>query len=319
MSDKLFTYGPDNIDQLLSTTLSKWAAGGNLEDQVFSATPLWKKLYAKAKKADGGASILQPVMYGKNTTAQSYDDYDILDTTPQDGFTLTQAKWKNQSVSISIAGPQIRKNSGAEAVLDLLQQKTDQAVMSLKDLMSQLLFGTTNGSTDITSLYTMINATSTIQDVNSTTNSWWQATVTTGGSFTTQGINDMRTTDDTIGEYNPQSVVDVVATTKAVKNYYEASLVPNLRYSPATEVDPTFKSLKFRNADVFNDPNCNSGTIYMFSTDDLQMWINSNADMKTSEFVKPSDQDAKVAQIFLMCELVTRARRKLAKITSITA
>jgi len=319
MADKTFTYGPDNVDQLLTTTLSAWVKD-NLQDQVFNAMPLYKKMYEKAQKIDGGASLLTPVMYAKNSTAQSYDDYDILDTTAQDGFTNTQGLWKNLAVSIAIAGPQLRKNSGSKTkVLSLLDAKTNQAVMSLRDLVSEQLFAAAPGSDDITSLVTMIDATSTIQDVNSTNNSWWQATVTTGGSFATQGLDDMRTTNDTVDEYNPVSMTDVIATTKAIKNYYEASLTPGIRYTPAGSGDPTFDGLRFRGAQIFSDPNATSSVIYMFSSEDLYLVINSNADYMTTPFVKPSNQDAKVAQVLIMLQLMTRARRKLAKITTVSA
>lgn len=319
MADKTFTYGPDNVDQLLTSTLSKWLEGGNLEDQIFSKKPLLKKMFAKAKMLDGGASILQNVMYGANGTAQSYSGYDILDVTPQDGFTTTQALWKNIAVSIAIAQDQIDKNTGEAAIINLLQSKTDQAVESLRDELSTQLFAAAIGSKDITSLPVIMDATSTIQDVNSTSNSWWQATVATSGSFATRGLDDMRTNSDTVDEYNPDSVLDTYVTTKAVKNYYEASLTPNVRYTPAGTGNPTFSSLMFRDAEVFSDPKCTSGTMFAFSTEDLFFVINSNANMKKSEFVKPSNQMAKVAQVILMLELVTRARRKLLKIGSITA
>lgn len=318
MADKMLTYGNDNIDQLLTTTLSTWAQE-NLEDQVFNAMPVYKKMYAKAKTVNGGASSLIPVMYAKNDTAQSYAGYDTLDTTPQDGFTLTQAKMKNLAVSVSISGEQLRQNAGQAQVISLLDSKTSQSMDSLRDLASTQLFAAAPGSKDLTSLVTMIDATSTIQDVNSTNNSWWQATVTVGGSFALQGLNDMRTTMNTVDEYNPNSTLDTIVTTKTIKNYYESSLTPNIRYTPAGTGNPGFSGLIFRGAEIMSDPNATSGVIYMFSTDDLYLLINSNGQFKTTEFVKPANQDAKTAQIILMCELVTRARRKLAKITTVSA
>jgi len=320
MSDdtKYLSYGPSNVGDLLATTLSKWASE-NLEDQIFNAMPLYKKMYAKAKKQNGGATILLPVMYEKNNTVGWYSKYDSLDTTPQNGFTLTQGKWKNLSGSVSISGDDLAKNSGEAQIISLLDSYTMQAMESMRDEVSTSLFRTAPGSTQMTSLVTMIDATSTIQEVNSTNNSWWQSTVTSGGSFAAQGLDDMRTTRDTVEEYNPVSTIDTIVTTKAIKNYYEASLTPNIRYTPGGDGKPTFSSLMFGNAEIFSDPSATSGVIYMFSTDDLSLYINTNGEYRTTEFVKPSNQDAKVAQIILRVELLTRARRKLAKISSVTA
>lgn len=318
MADKTFTYGPDNTDQLLATTLSAWASE-NLEDEVFKVRPLYKKLHDKARTQDGGVSILLPVMYAKNGTAQSYDEYDILDITPQDGFTNTQALWKNLAVSISIAGVQMNKNSGVSQVINLLDAKTKQAVESLVDLFSEQLFASSPGSKDVTSLPKIFSTSTTIQDVSGSSNSWWQATVVSGGSFATQGLDDMRTSINTVDEFNPASTLDTVVTTTTIKNYYEASMTPNMRFTSAGVGDPTFSGLQFRATEIFSDPNAPSGEMYMFSTEDLFLFINSNANMKTTEFVKPATQIAKVAQIIITAELMTRARRKLVKITGISA
>jgi hypothetical protein len=67
------------------------------------------------------------------------------------------------------------------------------------------------------------------------------------------------------------------------------------------------------------DANCTSGALYMFPSKNLYLVLNSNADYKKTEFVKPSDQDALVAQIIVMGQLVTNNRRKLGKLTGITA
>ena len=318
MADKYFTYGSANVDQLLTTTLSTWA-DKNMNDQIFYQMPFLKKMYAKAKKKDGGASILVPVMYGKNATAGSYSGYDLLDTTPVDGFTTTQAKWKNNAVSITISGEQLRQNSGEAKILSLLDEKTNQAVESLRDEVTAQLFSTSVGSDDIESMYTMFDATSSIQDVNSTSYSWWQCTATTGGSFATQGLNDMRTTANTIDTYTPSSALDTIVTSTTVYNYYEASRIPSLRYASTGSAEGSFGSLLFRGAEMMTDANATSDAIYMFSSDDLYLVINSNGDYMTTPFVKPSNQDAKVAQVILMAQLVTRARRKLGVITSISA
>lgn len=318
MADKYFTYGNDNVNQLLTTTLSTTIAQTPV-DQVFKKKPFLEKMMKKAVRKDGGASILIPVMYAKNNTAQSYSGYDTLDTTPQDGFTSTQAKWKNVAVSIAISGEEERQNSGASKIVSLLDIKRSQAEESLKDLVVTQMFAAATGSKDIQGIPTLIDATSTIQDVNSTNNSWWQATVTSSGSFATQGLSDMRTTESTLSEFKPSSMLDIGLTTKTILNYYEAALFPGTRYTPASTVDGSFTGLQFRGLTLFSDPEATSGVIYMFSTDDLFFVINSNADFTATPFVKPAAQDARVAQIIFMAQLVSRARRKTGKITGIFA
>jgi hypothetical protein len=318
MADKYLTHGPDTVNQLLSSTLSQWAQE-TYADQVFKKKPFLTKMLSRAKRYDGGASVILPVMYAKNSTAAFYSDYDILDTTPQDGLTSAQYHWKQGSASISISGKLEAQNSGSKAVIGLLDVKKNQAVESLEDIISAALFASSTGANDISSLVNLIDATSTIGEINSTTNSWWQATSTASGSFSSRGLSDMRTLWTTIDVNKPASNVDMVVTTAAVYNFYEASLTPLVRYEQSQTPTGSFPTLKFKTADVFYDNDCTSGVLYMFSSDDVYLALNTKNDFRTTEFVKPSNQDARTAQVIFMGQLVSRARRKTGKLTGISA
>ena len=100
---QLFTYGPSNVDALLSTTLS--AVRNKFADNIFTKIPLFMWLKSKAKiTEDGGASLVVPLMYGKNTTAKSYSGYGIIDTTPQEGLTAAQYIWAQYAATVTIFG-----------------------------------------------------------------------------------------------------------------------------------------------------------------------------------------------------------------------
>ena len=169
------------------------------------------------------------------------------------------------------------------------------------------------------SMATMTDITSTIQDINSTTYSYWQADVNTGGSFAAQGLSDMRTLWVDIAKRNPSTVPDCIVTTSDIYNYYEGSLQPMIRYTAGGSAEGSFESLKFKTADVFYEAQATSAVMYMFPSANLFLVLNSNADYKKTEFVKPSNQDARVAQIILMGQLVTNARRKCGLINTISA
>ena len=82
-----FTYGPSNVDALLSTTLAS-IPKKKFADNIFTKIPAFMWFKKKAKlTVDGGANLLMPLMYGKNATAKSYSGYGIIDTTPQEGLT----------------------------------------------------------------------------------------------------------------------------------------------------------------------------------------------------------------------------------------
>jgi hypothetical protein len=320
MTIDVFSGGVTNVGTLLSTTLSHYVQN-NLEDQIFSSTPLLSELYKNKKTADGGADLRVPLMYEVNGTSTWYSGYDVLNTTPQAGMTDSRLDWRNLATSISIAGDEERKNSGKARLTSLLEAKTYQAEMTLKKDLTSALFAASTGTKAITTLVEMIDATSSIQEINSTTYSWWQAQVTASvGSFATGGLSAMRAMYTAIAKTMPETVVDTIVTTDTIYNYYEGSLTPQTRFSPSDKVgDASFETLKFKSAKVFYDASCTSGALYMFPSKNLFLITNSNADMKKTEFVKPSNQDARVAQIIVMCAVGTNARRKLGKLTSITA
>ena len=99
-STSLFTYGPPAtgtgaVDTLLSTSqsvLAKLAEEGYLNDAIFNFIPFlnWLKQKTQVVK-QGGASVLVPLMFGKNSTFKAYSGTEQIDTTVQEGITMAFA------------------------------------------------------------------------------------------------------------------------------------------------------------------------------------------------------------------------------------
>jgi hypothetical protein len=316
MADTLFTHGPATTTTLLATTIENRRKG--IQDAIFDEIPTLKLLKDKGAIVDGGASIVIPLMYETNGTAQFYSGYDTLVTTPQEGFTTTQYKWKEAAVSISVSNREENiQNVGPSAVESLVDAKIKQATMSLKTLLNTSLYAVAPAATEIGSLATTIDATSSIGDINSTTYSWWQSDVNTSGSFAAQGRSDMLTL------YNALLVEggkpDILVTTPSVHAYYEGSLVPQQRYESNSVGNASFKELMFKNAQVVFDNSCTSGVMYFLDSRHLQLYISSGNNMKMTNWKEPSNQTARVAQLLMACELVANNRRRLGKLTTISA
>lgn len=197
--DTLFTWGPDNVAQLLVSTLAK-RPKKDIQNAIFNNIPTFEYLNSKGRvMLDGGSSIVVPLEVAKNSTAKFFDGYDILDVTAQDNHTAGQYKWKQGYSSVSISGREANiQNRGESALMNLLMMKQKNAERSLRDVINQKLHGASNTAKEITSLVTLIDATSTIGDINSTSNTYWQSEVKTGGVFATQGIADWRNLYNTL-------------------------------------------------------------------------------------------------------------------------
>ena len=111
-----------NFDQLLATTLANYR--DQLTDNVFTARPLTYFLTDKGRirMIDGGTKIVEPLIYGTNSTVSSYAGYDTIGLTAQDGITAAEFEWKQYAASIAISGIEEAKNNGDQAILNLLEK-----------------------------------------------------------------------------------------------------------------------------------------------------------------------------------------------------
>lgn len=101
--------GNPNYDALLSSTIKNYRRqfSDNLSRSFFLMYWLTRK--NKKTERDGGTAIVVPLMYGRNTTVRSYDGYETLDTTPQEGLTAVEYPWKHPRVR----GELFRRGQGA--------------------------------------------------------------------------------------------------------------------------------------------------------------------------------------------------------------
>ena len=322
-SSTLRTFGPTNIDSLLATTKEVFAkAGPQLNDAVFGHIPLLDRLNKKTKTTkQGGASILVNLMYAKNNTFKAYAGDDILDTTGQEGITTAQFKWKNYGGTVKYDGDEVRMNMGQGKLLDLVNAKVEQAMMSAADTLAQDIHATSQTANKVSALPILVDATSSVADINSTTYSWWQAQVTASGSFAARGLADLRDLRDDILRQGQSSLggPDIIVTTQAIAEYYEASLEPQIRYRSRERADASFSGLDFSGAEVVFDTNCQSGVAFMLPLNALEFVCHSDAQWTLGNFIEPSNQDVRIAKVLWMGNLITNNRRRLGKLTGITA
>jgi len=316
-----FTYGPSNVDALLSTTLAS-IPKKKFEDNIFTKIPLFMWFKKKAKMTvDGGANLMVPLMYGKNTTAKSYSGYGIIDTTPQEGLTAASYLWAQYAATISISGLEDRiQNVGTAAIIKILESKVTQAEMSLADKMDIDLWATSVTGTNINTVQTVVDQTTTIGQVSKSSNSWWQSQLVASGSFAARGPSDMRNLYNTITNQSlAKGAPDLICSDQSTFQYYEGTVQPQIRYSDTDMADAGFENLRFKGATMTYDPNTPSGNLFMLSSDALKLVTNKGTNFITTKFIQPSNQDAKVAQLLWAGQLASDNIRRLGKMTGITA
>lgn len=299
-----------NVGILLSTTLKKYRS--TLTDNIFKSNAVFYHLKENGyvKEEDGGERIVEPLMYGKNTTAKSYSGYDVLDTTPQEGIDSAEFNWKQYSVSISISGKEERQNAGRSKIIDLLDAKTKQAEMSLTEQLTSDMFtdGTGNGGLGLTGLKAMVANTGTYGGINSATYTWWQA----GYNSTSEALalDDMRTGFNT-ASIGGKDTPSLIVTTQTLYEKYEGLCSTTIQMnSEGTKklADAGFQTLQFKGVPLVWDEYCNSTDMYFLNSKHMKLTIHKDANFETTDFVKPENQDAKVAQILFMGNLTCNRR-----------
>ncbi len=253
-------------------------------------------------------------MYGKNTTVKSYSKYGLLDVTPQEGITAAKYAWKQIAGSVAISGLEERQNSSSAQIVDLLEAKILQCEESFREKLDEMAFsdGTGNTGQDILGLRALIPIspiTGTVGGINRATagNEYWRnkfdATgYTTWGGATDTAIKAMRSmyNEASKGNIHP----DLILTTRSVYGLYEGACVLNERFTNTKVADAGFENIKFKGATIMFDEYCTAGYMYFLNSKYLNWVVDTQTNFKNTPFQKPVDQDAKVSQILLMCELV---------------
>jgi hypothetical protein len=306
-----------NFDNLLTTTLANYRS--TLTDNVFTARPLTYKLMegGRIRMLNGGTKIVEPLIYGQNSTVGSYSGYETLALTPQEGISAAEFEWKQYAASIAISGIEEAKNNGEQEIINLLEAKIMQAEESMRESFNQMFFadGTGNSSKDWNGLGNLVEAGNTVGGINSGTYTWWASKEENTSAALTLAQMSSLYNSVSVGNDHP----DLLLTTQTLFEKYEALLQPNLRYTDTKTADAGFQNLLFKAAPVMYDVHCTAGVFYMLNSKYLTLVGHSGKWFSQTSFISPEDVDARYALIMCYGNLTVRNRAKQGKLTAKTA
>jgi hypothetical protein len=318
------------LDELYATTFEK--VKPVLADQITNENPLLAALNSKSRvSVDGGRTIRRPVLYAYNDTVGSYSGYDLLDTTPQDGFGYAEYTWKQFAGSVTISGRDERLNMGGARIIALLQAKFDQLRVSVEEALNTMLWAdvTTegNGGKDFLSVPAIVGDGITTGATGKTTlggidndsdgQSWWRSKVVDGADLTT--VDGVRTLNNVLNSLAiVKSKPDFEFTTQAGFEAYEALAAPQIRFVNTKMADLGFESVAHKTAEVIFEEDVPSGEWYFLNSDHLEFVQHSSCWNDMQPFKSPVNQDAKTAQVLYMGELITDVRRAHGRIINLT-
>ena len=307
----------DAFQTLLATTLANYR--DQLTDNIFTARPLTYHLMDKGRirMLDGGTKIVEPLIYGQNSTVGSYSGYDTISLSPQSGISAAEFDWKQYAASIAISGIEEAKNNGEAAIVNLLEAKIMQAEESMREGFNQMFFGngTGNSGKNWDGLGNLIESGNAVGGIDGATEAWWNSyEENTAGALT---LAQMATAYNTVSVGNDHP--DMVLTTQTLFEKYEALLQPQLRYTDTKTADAGFQNLLFKAAPVTYDAHCPAGVVYFLNSKYITLVGHSGKWFQQTEFVRPENLDARYALIMCYGNLTIRNRKKQGKLTAKTA
>ena len=227
----------------------------------------------------------------------------FVDVSPSDVLTSAVFDYKQLAGNVSISGLEQVKNSGTEAIINLLEARINVLEKSLMNSLSTSLYsdGTGSAGKEVGGLQLIVAdaGTGTVGGINSGTFTFWQnaQTTATGSAFSVANVqSDMNTIYLSLvrGADSPDLVM-------AGTNAYTAflgSLQAIQRITSDDLANSGFTSLQYLNSDVVFDSACNTNRMYFLNTDYLRLEVAAARDFVPGEAKMSVNQDAMVTPMF---------------------
>jgi len=270
-----------HFDNALATTLE--SRTGKLADNVTNNNALLYRLREKGniRPLDGGSKIVEELEYGESDYTW-YSGYDTISTTNPEIFSAAEYEWKFLAAPIGCSGEELLKNSGRERRIDLMEAKIKNAEKTLKNQMSVGIYsdGTGSSGKQLTGLKALVAdspTTGTVGGINRATSGnefWRNYALNASAPLTNATIYDAMNKvflACSRGIDKP----DLIVASDDMYSIFEASLIPEQRFTNSKMADAGFQNLKFKGTDVIYDGGmkgaCPAKHMYFLNTDYLRL------------------------------------------------
>ncbi len=291
-----------NLSEIVTTTLRNRSK--TLSDNVSNHNALLRRLRENGNQTSvTGRDIVRELEYADNGTVQFYSGYETLDVSPSDVLSAAVFDYKQLAGNVTISGLEQVKNSGSEAIINLLEARINVLEKSLMNSLSTSLYsdGTGTSGKEVGGLQLLVSdaGTGTVGGINSSTYTFWQnaQTTATSSAFSVANVQtDMNTIYLSLvrGADSPDLVM-------AGTNAYTAFLGSLQAIQRITSDDLArsgFTSLQYLNSDVVFDSACNTNRMYFLNTDYLRLEVAASRDFVPGEAKMSVNQDAMVTPMF---------------------
>lgn len=301
-------------DQISGITERKFIP--KLYDNIFDSDPLLQRAKKKFyQKIDGGTSILVPLNYATNTSGGWYAGAETLSTADNEVITAAEYVWKQVYDNISINRIDELKNSGDAQIIDFVKSKVKIAEKTMSTRLATGLYSSGSDPKSIVGLGTMMSTSNTVGGISQSSYSWWQPKLDSSTTTLTIAAMQARDTAATVNNDAPT----VVMTTRTLYNSYYALLQPQQRFQDSESAKGGFQALMFNGKPVLPDSYCTANSMLFLNENYLHLFVHKDEDMRFEPFMKPVNQNVKVAKVYWAGAFATSNLRLQAALTAVTS
>ncbi len=300
-------------DQISAITEKKFIP--KMTDNIFDSNPFTKRLKEKSPKLDGGERIMVPLLYAQTTSNGWFTGADTLSVSDNEQFTAAAYVWKQAYANITVTRLDELKNSGDSAVLNLVKNKVKAAEKTLAATLGTGVYNDGTTSKAIIGLRAIVDSASTVGGIAQGTYSWWQAQEDTTSTTLTMSVLQSLFTDASIGNDSPT----VGLATRANYDRYYNLLQPQQRFIDVSTAKGGFASLMFNGIPMIADSYCPANHVFLINENYIDLYIHKDENFRFEPFIKPIDQNVKVAKIYFAGALGSSNNRMHAKAEALTS
>ena len=289
-----------------------------LTDNVYSATPVLKRLSDKAKKMDGGLQIQVPVISSTTGAGGSFSDLDTLTISRTDNMSAAVYNWKQYYEPVRISQLDVAKTSGDAGKLDLVASKIKIAEANFAENLSTGIFsdGTGNSGKDITGFAAMISASSTYGGIAVADMSSWAAQVlSNSGTDRALTLALLQQLDGSCTDGKDAPTLFIAK--QNVYNEAYALFTPFQRIESEEMGKLGFKSLMINGKPLVVDSHAPAKSILAINEEYVNLYIHKDHNMRKEHHASLESSDSMLTKIFWMGNLGCSQRRRQGKLADI--
>lgn len=251
---------PTSITDIITTTIE--SRSKKIRDNITknNAALAYLKERGNVRPVSGGSEILEEISFAENANTGWYSGYDLLPVAAQDVIGAARFDFRQAAVPVVISGLEQLKNSGKEALIDLMESRMRVAEASMSNLLAAGVYsdGTGASGKQLVGFDAMLPVTPTTGtyggiDRSTAIGTFWRSKSTTAGvaltSATVQPAMNAMWASLVRGQDRP----DLIIMDTNFWNLYMSSLQAQQRFTDPSKANLGFPTIKFMDADVVLD------------------------------------------------------------------